>query len=104
MNGLAAWQQIVVLIGGIGVLSWTCLRGLIQRFTLTSRWQTVLVLVLSVVLGEVAHAFDILQPSGSDSMHYVWAGVIGLLGGMVGLSGSANDVTTLVIGPPKPSA
>lgn len=104
MNGLAMWQQIVVLIGAIGVLSWTCAKGIVERTTLSANAQTWIVLLVGIMLGELAHAFDILQPSGPDPVHYVWAGLIGLLGGMVGLSGTSSDVSKLVVGPSKPSA
>lgn len=102
MEGSVLWQSVLILVSSIGVLSWTISKGLLERSLFTPKWQMTVVLIIGVVLGEVAHGLGVLSPPGTDWTHYLWAAVIGLLGGLVGISGTPNDVSTIVTDPFKP--
>lgn len=106
MDTNALWQSVLILVSSIGVLSWTIIKGVLERSMLPPKWQMAATLGIGVALGELAHGLGVLSPPGTDWTHYLWAAAIGLLGGLVGLSGSSNDVSTIVTDPfkPKPPA
>lgn len=93
---MSDWQSVLVLVLGIGTLCATILKGVLSRLTMTGTRQIIVTLILGILCGLLAHGLGVLSPAGPDAAHYLWASLIGLLGGLVGLSAAPHDVTTVV--------